>query len=434
MALEDFKADALRCTRCSYCKWIPFDLVKSHDYAKGCPSVDYNKFHSYSAGGRLVTMLSLMQGRSEVDDDVVDIAFKCQLCGNCDVACKVCRYDMEPLAGIKEFRRTLNEQGKVPAAYPKLIGNLRSAGNFAGLPQAARGGWSEGLGLKTLAPGGKAETLFHAGCRYSFDPTLRSAVQAAARVLTKGGVDFAIDPAEACCTGKAYDMGYRDDFAAGAKANLEKWAAAGVKTVVTPCATCFWTFKRLYPEAAAAAGLEVPEILHTTQMADRLLKAGSLEPARPVPLSVTYHDPCHLGRQGEDYQAWDGKEVKIYGQAVIYDPPRPRYNGAYGVYDAPRDVLKAIPGVELIEMERSREAAWCCGAGGNVREAYPEYNAWTAGVRVEEAKSTGAEALVSACSGCEKNFSEAVAAAAAAGEAAGDLQVLDVLELLERSL
>ena len=111
MALEDFKADALRCTRCSYCKWIPFDLVKSHQYAKGCPSVDYNHFHSYSAGGRLVTMLSLMQGRSEVDDTVVDVAFKCQLCGNCDVACKVCRYDMEPLAALREFRRTLNEQG-----------------------------------------------------------------------------------------------------------------------------------------------------------------------------------------------------------------------------------------------------------------------------------------------------------------------------------
>ena len=131
-----------------------------------------------------------------------------------------------------------------------------------------------------------------------------------------------------------------------------------------------------------------------------------------MPLTVTYHDPCHLGRQGEDYEPWNGTEVKIYGQAVVYDPPRPRYNGAYGVYDAPRDVLRAIPGVELIEMERSREAAWCCGAGGNVREAYPEFNAWTAGKRVEEAKSTGAEALVTACSGCEKNFAEAVAAGA----------------------
>jgi Fe-S oxidoreductase len=174
--------------------------------------------------------------------------------------------------------------------------------------------------------------------------------------------------------------------------------------------------------------------LHTNQVEDRLLKDGTLKPVRRAPLTVNYHDPCHLGRQGEDYEAWDGKEVKIYGQAVVYDPPRPRYNGAYGVYDAPRDVLKAIPGVELIEMERSREAAWCCGAGGNVREAYPEFNAWTAAERVKEAKSTGAEALVSACSGCEKNFAEAVAAAAATGSPGADLKILDVLELLEQSL
>ena len=431
MALEDFKADALRCTRCSYCKWIPFDLVKSHDFAKGCPSVDYGKFHSYSAGGRLITMLSLMQGRSEVDDDVVDIAFKCQLCGNCDVACKVCRYDMEPLAAIKEFRRVLNEQGKVPAAYPKLIGNLREAGNFAARPQAHRPAWADGLGLKELGAGAAAgaSVLFHAGCLYSFNPALRNAVQASARVLLKGGVDLVVDSSETCCGGKAYDMGYRDDFERIAAANLQKWADAGVKTIVTPCATCFWAFKRLYPEAAAAgAGAPAPEILHTTQLADRLLKAGSLKPSKRGPLSVTYHDPCHLGRLGEDYEAWEGKEVKIYGQAVVYDPPRPRYNGAGGVYEPPRDVLRAIPGVELIEMERSREAAWCCGAGGSVAQAYPAFAEFTAVARLEEAKSTGAEAIATACSSC--NYMLGVAKASDGSQ----MKAIDVLELLEQSL
>ena len=303
MALEDFKADALRCTRCSYCKWIPFDLVRSHEFAKGCPSVDYNHFHSYSAGGRLITMLSLMQDRSQVDDDVVDIAFKCQLCGNCDVACKVCRYDMEPLAALREFRHVLNQQGQVPAAYPGMIAKLRESRNFGGRPQTDRPKWAEGLGLKEWGAGGAAPApvLFHAGCRYSFDPSLRSAVRAAATVFIKGGVDFAIDPGEGCCAGKAYDMGYRDDCANAARANLQRWAAAGVKTVVTPCATCYYTFKRLYPEAGTDA--PVPEILHTVQLADRLLKDGSLKPAKQVPVSVTYHDPCHLGRQGEEYVA-----------------------------------------------------------------------------------------------------------------------------------
>ncbi len=150
-------------------------------------------------------------------------------------------------------------------------------------------------------------------------------------------------------------------------------------------------------------------------------------------MTVTYHDPCNLGRQGEPYTQWEGVEKKIYGQAVVYDPPRPRHNGANGVYDAPRDVLAAIPGVELVEMERSREAAWCCGAGGACREAFPEYSAATAAERVEEAASTGAEALVTACSRCELNFSEAVAADASSGGPGADLQVHDVLELVARA-
>ena len=295
------------------------------------------------------------------------------------MSCKVCRYDMHLLDAFREFRRVLNEQGHVPAAYPGIIAKMREAGNMAGAPHGAMAGWADGLGIKRLGAGGveKADILFHAGCRYSFDPSLRTAVRAAANLLVKGGVDFAIDVDEGCCGGKAYDMGYRADFASAAEANLKKWEAAGVKSVVTPCATCYHTFKRLYPDLGSGV-----EVLHAVELVDRLLKDGSLELTSPVPLTVTYHDPCHLGRQGEPHVPWNGKEVKIYGQAVVYDPPRPSYNGAYGVYDAPRDVLRAIPGVELVEMERNREAAWCCGAGGNVREAYPEFNALTAGKRV----------------------------------------------------
>jgi heterodisulfide reductase subunit D len=230
-------------------------------------------------------------------------------------------------------------------------------------------------------------------------------------------------PAEGCCGGKVYDMGYRDDFASMAKASLDRFAAAGVKTVVTPCSTCYHTFKRLYPELGSTV-----EVLHTVELVDQLIADGTLKPRKRLPMKVTYHDPCHLGRQGEPYVPWDGKEVKIYGQAVVYDPPRPRYIGAYGVYDPPRRVLASIPSLELVEMERNREAAWCCGAGGLVREAYPEFNAWTAGERLEEAESTGAEAIVSACPGCEKNFAEAVSADGSR------LKVLDVLELVEQAL
>ena len=422
MALIDYRADAMRCTRCSHCKWIPFDLVKSHAFSKGCPSVEANHFHSYSAGGRLITALSLLDGRIEITDRVVDIAFRCQLCGNCDVACKLCRYDMEPLAALHELRAHLVDEGRVPETYAPVIERVRAGQRGEGKAAAERSAWADGLGLKDLSQE-HAEILFFAGCTYSFEESLRPAVRTAARVLLAGGADLGVLPQAGCCGGLAYHMGYRDDFATAGERMLEAWTAAGVTTVVTPCADCYHTLKRLYPQV----GGEI-EVLHTLELAARLIAAGSLELTTPVDLTVTYHDPCHLGRQGEPHVPWEGVEKKIYGQAVVHDPPRPRYNGAQGVYQAPRDVLAAIPGLELVEMERNREAAWCCGAGGACREAYPEFSAWAAGERVAEAEATGAAALVTACSRCELNFGEAVS------EAESTMVVHDVLELVEQAM
>jgi Fe-S oxidoreductase len=164
------------------------------------------------------------------------------------------------------------------------------------------------------------------------------------------------------------------------------------------------------------------------QYLDRLIKEGNLKFTKTVPRRVTYHDPCHLGRQGEPYVPWQGQEKKIFKQVVVYEPRKPRYNGAWGVYAPPRDVLKAIPGVELVEMERIKEYAWCCGAGGGSREAYPEFSGWTAAERIEEAKSTGAEAIVSACGWCERNFIDAVTAT-------GDkLKVFDIIDLVKQAI
>ena len=173
MALTDYRPDAMRCTRCSYCKWIPFDLVKSHRFAKGCPSVEAGKFHAYSAGGKLVTALSLMDGRSEVTDQVVDVAFRCQLCGNCDVTCKLCRYDMEPILALREFRAHLVQMDRVPESYRPLIERTRAAlaGRGPKTP-AERNAWAEGLGLKDPAAE-PVDVVFYAGCKYSLEESLR---------------------------------------------------------------------------------------------------------------------------------------------------------------------------------------------------------------------------------------------------------------------
>lgn len=424
MALEALRADAMRCTRCAYCKWVPFDLMKSWRFSKGCPAIEYGKFHSYSAGGKLVTAYSLMEGRSTVTEKVKESIFQCTMCGLCDVSCKICRYDMEPITDLRELRASLVEMGHELPQLKQVIAKARQEHNMLGQPQAKRGDWATELKIKDLSKE-KAEFVFHAGCRYSFDGDLGHVARTAVRILQKAGVDVGIMGAnEGCCGGRAYDMGYRKSLQGCAEANLKAWQAAGVKTVVTPCANCYFTFKRLYP---AEAGSTI-KVVHIVEFIDQLIKEGQLKFTKPVSMKVTYHDPCHLGRQGEAYVPWQGKEKKILGQAVCYEPPRPRYNGAFGVYEPPRDVLTAIPGVELVEMDRIKEAAWCCGAGGGAPEAYPEFSSWTATERVEEAKSTGADALVTACPWCERNFLDAV-------KKSGDkMKVLDVLELVEQAI
>ena len=138
--------------------------------------------------------------------------------------------------------------------------------------------------------------------------------------------------------------------------------------------------------------------------------------------------PAIWARLGEPFIPWKGKEKIVFNQMYIYDPPKPWRKGTHGVYEIPRDVIKSIPGVNLVEMSRIKEYAWCCGAGGGVIDAYPEMAQETALERIEEAKSTGAEALVTACPWCKRNFLDAI-------RASGDkLKVMDILELVEQSI
>lgn len=424
MALEEYRNTMLGCTRCSYCKWIPFAQVKSWRFAKGCPSIDYYGFHTYSGGGRLTTALSILEGKTGYTDEARDIFYKCQQCGACDVTCKVCLYNMDVIETLREIRADLVEHGQQLPQHKPLIANLRKENNMLMQPSAGRGKWSEGLGLKDLAKE-RAEVAFFAGCRCSFDEGMQHVARTAASVLKQAGVDMGIlGDAEVCCGSRAYSLGYRQDFDQVARINIEALAKAGVKTLVTPCSDCYWAFKRLYPDKAGATF----EVLHTVELIDRLIQQGTIRFGKSVPMTVTYHDPCHLGRQGEPYVPWNGVTTKAFGNITKHVPPKPRYNGASGVYDAPRRILNAIPGLKLVEMERIREYAWCCGAGAGVREAFPDFSSWTATERITEATSTGAEALVTACPWCERNFIDAVA---------GDgqkMKVYDLVELVQRAI
>ena len=422
MALEDYKPDMERCSQCSYCKWIPLDHIKSWRFAKGCPSIAYNNFNSYSARGRFAVALSLLNGESDYTDTVRDIVFKCVTCGSCDVSDKICRYNLEPLEMMHELRFRLVADGQALPQHMRYIDHIREEDNMMLEPRANRGDWAEGLDVKRIT-NESAEVLLHAGCLFSYDRALWPAIQGAVTILKIAGVDIGImGKDESCCGARAYDMGFKDEFTRFAENAIEEWKAAGVKTVVTPCSDGFHAFRRLHPRLGAHF-----EVLHTVQYIDRLIKEGKLKFSRSMPMRVTYHDPCYLGRQGEPYVPWEGKEKKIKNQVVVYEPPKPRYNGAWGVYDPPRNILKSIPGVELLEMERIREYAWCCGAGGGAREGYPQFSNWTAMERVEEARATGAEAIVTACGWCERNFLDAI-------DGVEKMKVFDIIDLVQQAI
>jgi Fe-S oxidoreductase len=398
----DIQKVAKACMRCSQCKWIDWWEVKNARFSRVCPCNTRYLFDSYSCQGKMDVSLALLEGRLNYEDSpgLLDIFYKCDTCGGCDASCKRVN-DAEPLRLMLDMRAKLVEDGQLLPQHMVLIDSLRKKDNMMMKPKDERGKWTVGLDVKDLTKE-TSEVVFHAGCSSSYDERMWPLLRNAMDILKAAKVDFGIlGKDESCCGCRAYDMGYRGEFTKFAQNNLELWKNAGVKTVVTACADCYYAFKRLYPELDSKV-----QVFHITEYLDRLIKGGQLKLTRKVPLTVTYHDPCHLGRRSNVY---------VPGKAI------------QGVYEEPRSILKAIPGLQLVEMYRIKEYAWCCGAGGGVKEAYPDFSQWTANERLLEAKTTGAKAIVSACSWCERNFLDAM------GQKP-DIEVLDIVDLVRKAL
>jgi Fe-S oxidoreductase len=331
--------------------------------------------------------------------------------------------DMEVIEPINEIRFTCVEAGRTNPALEKVINSLRKQGTMVPGAKIKRGAWAEGLGLKDCTKE-KVDVVFHVGCQSSFNKDMWKLNKTTAKLLQKAGVNFGIaGENETCCGGRAYKMGYREDFKSQARKNMAMIKKSGAKTLVTGCADGYHAFKVLYDMYGFKGNLEV---LHISEYLDRLIKEGKLKPKKKVDITVTYHDPCNLGRMGEPYIKWEGKEV--LKDIRTYEPPKEYRRGTYGVYEPPRDVLKSIPGLKLVEMDRIKEYAWCCGAGGGVNESNPEFSMWTAQERIKEAETTGAAAIVTACPWCIKNFNEAIK------EKGSSLKVYDIIELLEKAI
>ncbi len=390
MSLDEVKEWLYGCTRCGTCK------ESLNTYDPSCPAGEMYHLETFFPSGKLAIGRAVSSGALTLeDDDLRERIYACTGCMSCQQVCSVYHHE-HIFESIQAVRAEAVTQGLLNPGYMVMIDSLRKDDNVLGKPKAERGEWATGLNIKNSG-GEKTDILYHTGCLLSFDQELWEIPRSAIKILQAAEVDIGImGQEESCCGGHAYETGYAGEFTKYAEHLIETGNAIGVRKIVTSCSDGYNTFKTLYPKTSLEMRFEV---LHFVEYLDQLIKDGKIKLKGRVPLKVTYHDPCHLGRHVSP-----------------------------GIFDPPRNIINSIPGIELVEMKRSRENAWCCGAGAGVKQSKPEFALWTAHERLKEALAAGAQALVTACPWCIRNFRDA------ARHYGLDIEIYDIAEIAWKSV
>lgn len=399
--LKELEAEMKKCFRCSLCKMVPLPTVLNPKYSDGCPSSRQFHFHGYSGSGKSIMALSLVNGRIKVDQTLADITFACTACGLCDVSCKFIM-EAERHSVNMALREHIVDEGFALPAHKSMIKNLEEYGHPEGKMENSGSSWARELGVNIL-PDERAPILLFTGCLQCSEPGAADVALKFARILKQAGVDFGILRDEPSCGLPAYWTGHRDTFTKIANHLVNRLDDMKIQTVITVSGSCLGALRSKYPEYARAPKAQV---LHATEFLAQLIKDGRLRLPRQVRRKVTYHDPCYLGRQSEPPLTWEGEYKVTHGCMTYTDPPKEINRGVNGVYDQPRQILRAIKGLDFIEMYRIREYSYCCGGGGGVPLAYPELARSAALDRLREAIDVGAEYLVTACHHCRANLSK----------------------------
>jgi len=349
----------------------------------------------------MIIALSLLTERIGYSEELLNIVYRCTACGACAVSCKYLN-DLEPLEVIEALRKKIVEDGEGPLpAHKKYMKLTEEVHNPYGEEPSKRLDWLP----SDIKVSKNSKLAYFVGCTTSY--RRKEIAIATARIFNKAGVEFQLlGEDEFCCGSPILRAGGEAQVLDLIKRNIKAFKERGIETIVTSCAGCYSTLKADYPRYVKHDF----KILHTSELLEQLLKEGKLKLKKEVPLTVTYHDPCHLGRCSEPYKEWHGEIMEPIPLVRFPVPPLPLRQGTYGCYYPPRNVLKAIPGLKLVEMERIKEYAYCCGAGGGVKAAFPDFALKTAGRRLEEAIDTGADTLVSCCPFCATNLQDAIKA------------------------
>jgi Fe-S oxidoreductase len=354
---------------------------------------------SAASNGRSGNGVAELLAGHEIDlvDGVIDpeVLWACTTCRACEQECPVF---ISYVDKIVDMRRYLTmERGEFPSQLQAAFRGLETNSNPWSFPPDDRAKWSDGLDIKTIAEHPDAEVLFWVGCAPSFEERAKSVTQATAKLLKKAGVDFAILGNEEQCTGDpARRAGNEYLFQMLAKANVELLNGYGVdkKTIITTCPHCFNTLLNEYPDFGGRFN-----VVHHTSFLANLVKEGKLKPTKRIDKKVAYHDSCYLGR----------------------------YND---VYDAPREALRAIPGLTVLEPVETRDRGMCCGAGG--AQMFKEEEEGTERVnaaRTRQLLDTKPDAISSACPFCMRMLTDGLA-----DKQRDDVALKDVAELLLESI
>ena len=320
-----------------------------------------------------------------------DFLWQCLTCGACVEECPAANDHIDK---IVEMRRHLTmEEARVPESMAEALRSLEARGHPFRGAGIARTAWTAGVQVKMLPKGDRAEWLLWVGCASALNERNHAPMRALVRVLDHAGVDVAILGDEEGCTGDpARRMGHEYLFQTLARRNIEAFNRYGVTKILTVCPHCYNTFKNEYPQFGGTF-----DIWHHTQLLAHLLDELRLSPSDPVTKTITFHDPCYLGRHN-------------------------------GEYDAPRRVLEAIPGARTVEMAQCREKGFCCGAGGGLYWTEDRIGQRVNHVRTDHVAATGAEIVATACPFCMLMLEDGAAARGAAA------RPKDIVELLGESL
>ena len=366
MGLEKFDKFLRLCWVCGACygrgPTIPHnwrEINPNPSPSSRCPSYEYFKFRTYTAMDRNSLATLVLREAYPITEDLKKVFHSCVLCGVCREICGILDLLEINLAAREEF---FEKSGPLDQ-YKGQLESLSIFDNPLDI-QEEKSKWIKDLDVKSMRES-ESDTLFYVGCNYSLVPSLLEKTRASASILKMAGINFGIlGKEEKCCRIFLKIIGDSQGYIERCEENRRLFNKLKIRRIVTMCPSCLIGLK----PSLNGAGIE---IFHITELISRLMNKLKMRNSARKDIAVTYHDPCDLGRKSK-------------------------------IYDAPREILKKLPGVELIEMERNKEWAYCCGGGGGCASLFPEFVDFTSGKRIEEAYKTGAEILVTSCPTCNR--------------------------------